>query len=76
MAKFDIDRMKKAAELNGRYEKQLARLRSEVGSTTCIEFVVNGVLPQILTSKKVSLAIYGDPQSGKFVNSICKFVDG
>lgn len=68
---LDIARMKRAATVNGRYEKQLGRLKDEVGSTSCIEQAVDGTLAQMRDANRVSLAIYGDPQSGKTEMMIC-----
>ena len=61
----DLSRLRRAAVVSGRYERQLERLRAEVGITSSVEAAVDGVLAQMRSANRVSLAVYGDPQSGK-----------
>nr|WP_314464332.1 Z1 domain-containing protein [uncultured Novosphingobium sp.] len=61
----DLSRMRRAASVCGRYKKQLERLRDSVGSTASVEAAVDGVLGNMRNANRVSLAVYGDPQSGK-----------
>jgi hypothetical protein len=69
--KIDIARIRRASTVRGRYEKQLERLKEAVGSTDCIEQAVNGTLDKMRQTNRMSMAIYGDPQSGKTEMMIC-----
>jgi|SRR6185369_1081231 len=67
----ELDRLKKIAAENIRYERQLARLRDARKQTSCIEKAVNRALENIIAGKANSFVIYGEPQSGKTEMMIC-----
>ena len=77
MTELDIERIRKAAIVDGRYEEQLARLHAEQRSTECIEPTVREVIRNIAevaatsNSGRTSLVVYGEPQSGKTEMMIC-----
>jgi hypothetical protein len=77
MPGLDIDRMRRAAKVEGRYEEQLARLQKEKRSTECIEPTVRDVMRNIeeiastTNAGRTSLVVYGEPQSGKTEMMIC-----
>lgn len=67
----DLERMRRAANVTGRYDKQLTRLRRMGQQTDCVDGAVTGVLGNMRHANRVSLAVYGDPQSGKTEMMIC-----
>lgn len=48
-----------------RYERRIAALRQEQGSSESVERTVNEAVSNLLNGKVRSFAIYGEPQSGK-----------
>ena len=68
---YDLERLRKIAAENIRYERQLARVRDAGKQTSCISDAVNKSLDNIVSSKARSFVIYGEPQSGKTEMMIC-----
>lgn len=66
-----LDRLRKIAAENIRYERQLARVRNAAKQTSCISEAVNKSLDNIVSGKARSFVIYGEPQSGKTEMMIC-----
>ena len=67
----DLAKFKKKAKLQDRYAKQLKRLKSEGKNTAFVEEAVGRATNNLATTKKSSLVIYGEPQSGKTEMMIC-----
>ena len=67
----NIERLRRIAAENNRYEGQLARLKSLGKQTSCISEAVTKSLENITISKQRSFVIYGEPQSGKTEMMIC-----
>lgn len=61
---FDLDNLKREAEVGNRYEKRLAHLVSEGQEVERIKSVVVTAIDNIKHGQK-SFVIYGEPQSGK-----------
>lgn len=61
---FNLTELKKETATNNRYERRLAKLRSEKHQVDRIEAVVNGAVENISAGQR-SFVIYGEPQSGK-----------
>ena len=66
----DLERLRRIAAENIRYERQLSRVRSAVKQTSCISEAVTKSISN-LTSGNRSFVIYGEPQSGKTEMMIC-----
>ena len=71
MEKINLSRFKANPHLKDRYAKQLARLRSNEVDTTFIEKAVTEAVANLTKTKRSSLVIYGEPQSGKTEMMIC-----
>ncbi len=71
LAKFDISKFRRMAQLEDRYSRQLERLRGKHLATGAIESTVNSVLENISDGGAQALVIYGEPQSGKTEMMIC-----
>ncbi|EGP09858.1 DNA helicase [Bradyrhizobiaceae bacterium SG-6C] len=74
----ELERLRKIAAENIRYERQLARLADAGKQTSCISAAVEKSLDNIVAGKARSFIIYGEPQSGKTEMMICltaKLVD-
>jgi hypothetical protein len=74
----DLERLRKLAAENIRYERQLARLNDVGKQTSCIIKAVDKSVDNIVGGKARSFVIYGEPQSGKTEMMICltaKLVD-
>ena len=69
-AKNDIDRYRKIASENNRYERQLARLKQAGKQVSCITEAVDKSISNIKAQEN-SFVIYGEPQSGKTEMMIC-----
>ena len=67
----ELDRLRKIATENIRYERQLARVHNAGKQTSCISDAVNKSLDNIASEKAKSFVIYGEPQSGKTEMMIC-----
>ena len=67
----ELERLRKIAAENIRYERQLARVREAKKQTSCISDAVNRSLDNIASRKARSFVIYGEPQSGKTEMMIC-----
>lgn len=67
----ELERLRKIAAENIRYERQLARVRNAGKQTSCISDAVNKSLDNIISGKARSFVIYGEPQSGKTEMMIC-----
>ena len=67
----DLERLRKIASENIRYERQLSRVRNAGKQTSCISDAVNKSLDNIVSKKARSFVIYGEPQSGKTEMMIC-----
>jgi hypothetical protein len=67
----ELERLRKIAAENIRYERQLARVRNAGKQTSCISEAVNKSLENIVSGKARSFVIYGEPQSGKTEMMIC-----
>jgi hypothetical protein len=61
---FDLDSLKKQAEVGNRYEKRLSHLSANGRETDRIKAVVEAAIKNIRAGQK-SFVIYGEPQSGK-----------
>lgn len=61
---FDLDSLKRQAEVGNRYEKRLAHLNTAGQQVDRIKAVVSSAITNINTGQK-SFVIYGEPQSGK-----------
>lgn len=68
---FNIEKFRRLASLDDRYERQLARLRSSGLGTSAIEKTVEETVPNLSSVDQASLVIYGEPQSGKTEMMIC-----
>jgi hypothetical protein len=66
----DLERLRRIAAENIRYEKQLARVRSAGKQTSCISDAVTKSVSNLVSGNK-SFVIYGEPQSGKTEMMIC-----
>jgi len=67
----DVQRLKKIAAENNRYDVQLARLREANKQVSCITETVEKSLANIEVNNARSFVIYGEPQSGKTEMMIC-----
>lgn len=67
----ELERLRKIAAENIRYERQLARLRDAGKQTSCISNAVEKSLDNIISGRARSFVIYGEPQSGKTEMMIC-----
>lgn len=67
----ELERLRKIAAENIRYERQLSRVRDAGKQTSCISDAVNKSLDNIISGKARSFVIYGEPQSGKTEMMIC-----
>jgi hypothetical protein len=67
----ELDRLRKLAAENIRYERQLARIKDAGKQTSCIAEAVEKSLDNIIGGKARSFVIYGEPQSGKTEMMIC-----
>jgi hypothetical protein len=67
----ELDRLRKIAAENIRYERQLARVRNAGKQTSSISAAVNKSLDNIVSKGARSFVIYGEPQSGKTEMMIC-----
>jgi hypothetical protein len=70
-AELNLAKLRTKAALKGRYAKQLQRLQDEGIATASIEAAVAGTIKKLGVSKKSSIVIYGEPQSGKTEMMIC-----
>ncbi len=61
---FDLESLKREAEVGNRYEKRLATLVSSGQEVDRIKGVVTAAIDNIRAGQK-SFVIYGEPQSGK-----------
>jgi hypothetical protein len=68
---FDVAKFRALAKLNDRYDRQLARLRTEKVATGAIESTVADALRNLELHDTSALVIYGEPQSGKTEMMIC-----
>ena len=67
----ELERLRKIAAENIRYERQLSRLHSTGKETSCIDQTITRALENITSIKARSFVIYGEPQSGKTEMMIC-----
>jgi hypothetical protein len=67
----ELERLRKLAAENIRYERQIARLNDIGKQTTSIAKAVEKSLDNIINGKARSFIIYGEPQSGKTEMMIC-----
>jgi DNA replication protein DnaC len=67
----EIERLRKIAAENIRYERQLARVRNAGKQTSSISAAVDKSLDNIVSKRARSFVIYGEPQSGKTEMMIC-----
>ena len=67
----ELERLRRIAAENIRYERQLSRVRDAGKQTSCISDAVNKSLDNIVSGKARSFVIYGEPQSGKTEMMIC-----
>jgi hypothetical protein len=67
----ELERLRRIAAENIRYERQLDRVRAAGKQTSCISDAVNKSLDNIISEKARSFVIYGEPQSGKTEMMIC-----
>ncbi len=68
---IDVQRLKKIAAENNRYDVQLARLRESSKQVSCIVEAVDKSIDNIDRARARSFVIYGEPQSGKTEMMIC-----
>jgi DNA replication protein DnaC len=66
-----VERLRKIATENIRYERQLSRVRTAGKQTSCISDAVSKSLDNITSGSARSFVIYGEPQSGKTEMMIC-----
>lgn len=67
----ELERLRRLAAENIRYERQLARLQGIGKQTSCISKAVEKSLDNIIAGKARSFVVYGEPQSGKTEMMIC-----
>src|SRR5215469_10797926 len=61
---FNLDNLKREAEVGNRYEKRLSHLENERQEVDRIKIVIEAAVENIHSGQK-SFVIYGEPQSGK-----------
>ena len=66
-----LERLRRLATENIRYERQLSRVRAAGKQTSCISTAVSKSLENITSGRARSFVIYGEPQSGKTEMMIC-----
>ena len=64
IAAFDLETLKREAEVGNRYERRIAYLVTEGQEVDRIKSVVSTAIDNILAGQK-SFVVYGEPQSGK-----------